>query len=580
MKRWIALGAVLWLGAACGSVNPGARCGDGTLDPNEACDDGNQQGGDGCRADCSQELCGDGTLDPGEVCDDGNDQDGDACSGGCLLVSCGDGILDAGEQCDDNNAISGDGCDANCRPTGCGNGVQTFGEQCDDGNQTSNDGCDANCTVPGCGNGIVNEGEACDDANGQNGDGCRVDCSQERCGDNILDPNEACDDGNTTNDDGCRADCLGLEGCGDGLPDPGEPCDDGNNQDGDGCSALCAVEVCGDGVVQPGLGERCDDGNTTNDDECPNDCSGNVVDLDGDGFSQEDDDCNEGDPLVNPAAFEVPGDGLDNDCDGLTDAVFSCDTGLDAAQPLSFARALGLCTGEVDAAFAGPSNPQGRAILGNFGNSGNAPHEGASQVYFSTGKADTNDHNPGTDLLNTFPSPILGQLQGCGDPSSATARDYTELALSLTVPSNANSFSLVFQFFSSEYPIFRCSNFSDSFAALLSSENFSGNLAQDATQNGISVNSRFFLICNDDIDPPAQDCTVEPTPTLAGTGYDLDPGGATLPLLLSAPVVPGEEIVLRLLILDDGDGLFDSSVLLDRFSWSTEVLPQRLLNPL
>jgi len=57
-------------------------------------------------------------------------------------------------------------------------------------------------------------------------------------------------------------------GCGDGVVRVGEQCDDGNNVSGDGCSNACAVEFCGDTIVQTGLVEQCDDGNNVNEDGC------------------------------------------------------------------------------------------------------------------------------------------------------------------------------------------------------------------------------------------------------------------------------------------------------------------------
>ncbi len=52
--------------------------------------------------------------------------------------------------------------------------------------------------------------------------------------------------------------------------------------------------------------------------------SGPVDDADGDGWWIEDGDCDDRDPAINPAATEIPGDGIDQDCDGF-DAVSSMD---------------------------------------------------------------------------------------------------------------------------------------------------------------------------------------------------------------------------------------------------------------
>jgi|GEM_PF-6235959 len=53
------------------------------------------------------------------------------------------------------------------------------------------------------------------------------------------------------------------------------------------------------------------------------------ADSDGDGYSSDQeggDDCDDNDPLVNPGATEVCGDGVDNDCDGTVDVGIDSDT--------------------------------------------------------------------------------------------------------------------------------------------------------------------------------------------------------------------------------------------------------------
>jgi cysteine-rich repeat protein len=248
------LGGLVVVLVSCGAVNSDPRCGDGFLAAGEDCDDSNNEDGDGCSADCQDEVasdCGNGVREGGEACDDGNASDTDACLGTCRNASCGD------------------------------NHVQASVEQCDDGNASPDDGCSPDCNIEAsanCGDGLLDDGEVCDDDNNSDGDGCAANCrSDETCGNSLVDvaAGEVCDDGLNVDGDGCSANCRSNETCGNFVIDAvtSELCDDGNNEDGDGCSADCkSGETCGNGIVDTGAGETCDDNNMESDDGCSSTC--------------------------------------------------------------------------------------------------------------------------------------------------------------------------------------------------------------------------------------------------------------------------------------------------------------------
>jgi hypothetical protein len=97
---------------------------------------------------------------------------------------------------------------------------------------------------------------------------------------------------------------------------PASSCDaDGDGFSGKQCSPPASMEDCDDGDPHsfPGAPDRCGDGKAQN---CVADTSC-ACDKDGDGYCAPAD-CNDGDPAVHPWATEVC-DGIDNDCDELTD---------------------------------------------------------------------------------------------------------------------------------------------------------------------------------------------------------------------------------------------------------------------
>lgn len=333
-------------------------------------------------------------------------------------------------------------------------------------------------------------------------------------------------------------------------------------------------------------------------------------DNDGDGYVFKDD-CNDGNPEVNPGAYEVPGDGVDNDCNGKVDEVDDCDSVVDlnhykSTNGLDFAKALGLCrtatagaTGkdktwgvisaqlvraDGSALVTGQSVQHG--ILKKFGPLG--PRAGKNMIVLSSGTARTPDYpefsEPRTKSFSVSTNevtPPAGHPQnagGCSEPFKKTANDSVNLKLKIRVPTNANSFKFDFDFFSSEYSTFVCSSYNDTFVAILDSKKpldpkYAKNISFDSKGSPVNVNSGFFEACTAGTYKGKTFPCSKGTAELVGTGFwDTDPkqNGATSWLETKAPVIPGEEITIQFMIWDTGDHILDSTVILDNWRWDAK----------
>ena len=325
-----------------------------------------------------------------------------------------------------------------------------------------------------------------------------------------------------------------------------------------------------------------------------------TIDYDGDGFSPADGDCRECDPTINPGAYDIEGDNIDQDCDGVVDKPYNrCDGALPASGDAhDHARAMGLCRvaderswGVLEARFVRAdgetpcTDSRQYRIMTEFG-PGNQPTEGQQMVVYSSGTArargepgwiqpDGAGYNAGT-----LASPPYTIPPAAGCTSGQPGRDSCGLKLKLRAPTNAHSFSFNFNFFTSEYPEWLCTAYNDAFVAYyygeLNTQN-NKNISFDSTGNPVSVNNSFFTVPG--WPPPSGGSH----PKLNGTGFDgvcnnsdvngtyrhrSICGGATDWLFTTAPVKPGEEFELHFSIWDTGDNQWDSTVLLDNFRWS------------
>jgi hypothetical protein len=336
-------------------------------------------------------------------------------------------------------------------------------------------------------------------------------------------------------------------------------------------------------------------------------CYADTLDHDGDGWSYATGDCKDCDPLINPGAYDFPTNGVDEDCSGsVDDEPAGCDAGLPFSTDLgtNYAKAMDLCrfttagaTGTaktwgviqsslVQANGSTPcSNSLQRAITSQWGNN-NFPQQGTRMAVVSSGTArDTNDpgyinpsgqsasYDAGTNVAP--PAGFPKNAAGC--PNGSAANDSCGVSMQIRAPTNALSFSYMFDFFSTEYSEWICTAYNDTFIALYygALNPFADkNISFDSNNNPVSVNVGFFGI------PTNPSLTSHPH--LDGTGfagycgnYGQSPngmcGGATGWLTTTAPVNPGEVITLHYSIWDTGDHVWDSTVLLDNFRWSPQT---------
>lgn len=293
----------------------------------------------------------------------------------------------------------------------------------------------------------------------------------------------------------------------------------------------------------------------------------------------------------------------------------NCDGSLaiDSGDAMDGARAIGLCQvaqpdtwGVVSAEWVrsdgqplvggdgglfgdGTDLTKGRGILNDFGSSV-VPREGGQLLALSSGSARNPDEpdylDPGGNWKDSNPhgSPAGYPKESPSCPGVTTGDPYDSAGLRLTLltPTDANSFTFEFNFFTYEYPDFVCDIYNDFFVAMLTPVPGGlpdGNISFDSMGNTISVNAGFLQACQPCMTGMKDfDCPLGYS-ELLGTGFDTNTGGVcpiqgsagTSWLVTTAPIEnPGSEITLQFAVWDSGDGVLDSTVLIDNFRFELE----------
>jgi hypothetical protein len=277
----------------------------------------------------------------------------------------------------------------------------------------------------------------------------------------------------------------------------------------------------------------------------------------------------------------------------------SGDSGLSLASsdPVDAAKAIDICkvsSGESDWGLVSaqwvmadglpattlPSYALGHGIMNSFGpnvlvQNGNnllALSSGTARRPFDPGFVDVDSNGYAKGYTGNhpvgYPKTEIGCMGMC--PNTLTPHDVAALKVVLRAPANAIGLSFDFKFYTTDYPIYVCTNFNDKFVAMLDpipAGQSDGNIAFDPSGNSVSVNSQFIEVCNPSEKAPCYSCS-QGSSQLAGTGFEGH--AATSWQTVSATIAPGSQISLIFAIFDSGDGVYDSTVLIDNFTFILE----------
>ncbi len=286
-----------------------------------------------------------------------------------------------------------------------------------------------------------------------------------------------------------------------------------------------------------------------------------------------------------------------------------CDANLalEATDPMDGARAIGICQayapggwgiktatwvradgaalGMGDGGQAGDGDLSlGKGIVPSFGQSV-VPKEGSNMLVLSSGSA-RRPTDPGYHSVsgywkdNTAHTPPAGYPKAstfCSGVTTGQPYDSAGLSVTMHTPSDAVALSFDLDFYSYEFPNYVCSTYDDQFVAFLTpkpADTIDSNISFDLMGDNISVNTPLLSVCDPQTAGGHAFACPKGAGELLGTGFDAQMNGsaATGWLETRAAVPPSSDITLQFAIWDSGDGVLDSTVLIDNFQFHTEAL--------
>jgi hypothetical protein len=293
-----------------------------------------------------------------------------------------------------------------------------------------------------------------------------------------------------------------------------------------------------------------------------------------------------------------------------------CDSSLAVdGDATAFAKAIGICKnanadgfGLVSAVYSkayGSATPPVNGQWGLLPKFGDVikPREGGSFGALSSGYAREYDDLTGGMTEFAKGQPLYGNSTAAGAvpmgfPKAALGcdqdgkvNDMIDVKLTLRAPMDAAGFQFDFNFYSSEWPDYVCSNYNDAFIAYVTSNQVKDNVSFDSNNNPVAVNNDFLNRCTPNTSVGCSTSKGAGSPIgspaacmggeseLQGTGFGphattgcnmkqlATVGGSTGWLTTQAPVDAGETFTIDFMIFDAGDEALDSVVLIDNFQW-------------